>query len=478
MNNISSPFKMIFRIIAATVFISLLIPAGISLADDDTETQEVNIVFLHGMGGTTCTLQNLADQVYRRFDNYSYLYEQDNPGITLELNTLQRCYEGYTDIDSWAKNIAQSIEEHFEGKDNIILVGHSMGGKTALYAVANNILGIADKVSAIVTINSPVKYLGQYYPPGGGPPLNYCSTILLGSDDGVCSSVINYDSSADGLKVSEEKHWLAFISAESSPFSSEFDRSGVDTWPHEMDDGVVPLSAQYADGADVVYYGQSEHSGLGEDDETANTIADNLMRYIFGYPIECSEFSNSGTFEHEADWLLGEDTWVDYVGNIIDSTGIITHKNESYTSWEEWDDVVGNSTMETPRSTSIIKQNSLPLLTSIGPADWTDTEDTGNGQLQITTKAAPRVTVTAEWTVYRRPLLEDGEKRTYYEVSITEGTPLTTIKGAAWTMTDTQDTGLTIISTAQSPFRWFSAEWRVFKAVSKTVKLIDEIISR
>jgi hypothetical protein len=32
-----------------------------------------------------------------------------------------------------------------------------MGGKTALYAVAHNIGNIAERVDAVITINSPVK---------------------------------------------------------------------------------------------------------------------------------------------------------------------------------------------------------------------------------------------------------------------------------------------------------------------------------
>ena len=38
-----------------------------------------------------------------------------------------------------------------------------MGGKAALYAVAHNIGNLADKVAMVVTSNSPIKKLSNYY---------------------------------------------------------------------------------------------------------------------------------------------------------------------------------------------------------------------------------------------------------------------------------------------------------------------------
>jgi pimeloyl-ACP methyl ester carboxylesterase len=445
------------------------------LAEDAVQIKELNFVFLHGMGGNPCSLQNLSDWVTERLSSYVYLYEQTHTGVKIQINMLSRCYPAYLDIDTWAHNLTDSINNNFEGKDNLILIGHSMGGKTALYAVAKNIDGLADKVSTVVTINSPIKNLDRYYAPGGGPVLNYCRTGLLGSDEGVCTSVTSYDSSADGKWVAENRHWLAFISAENAPLSLQFDRTGVDGWPRDMDDGVVPISAQYADGADVIYYGEQAHSALGTSDEVAEYLADQTIRYLFGLPVECCVFSGSGTFRHNSDWLLGKDQWDEIVGEEIAVTGIVRHINESFTQWKQWEDIVGEIIPETQRSSSLVRQLSFPLLTSVKEIRWVTAGEPEDCRLYLRTGAAPRTTVEVNWTIYRASLLPDGVKRAYYEVSITDGTPMVGITQTVWSSRDTRDLRLQIWSEAHSPFRWFNAEWRVFSIESRKKNIIDEI---
>ncbi|GAI54949.1 unnamed protein product, partial [marine sediment metagenome] len=92
----------------------------------------------------------------------------------MALEPLQRCYPNDVDIKTWANNIADSIDRHFHNKKDLILIGHSAGGKAALYAVAHNVGDLADKVVLVVTINSPVKSLDEYYVTGGGSVLDYC----------------------------------------------------------------------------------------------------------------------------------------------------------------------------------------------------------------------------------------------------------------------------------------------------------------
>ncbi|HXY73706.1 MAG TPA: hypothetical protein VEH58_00105, partial [Dehalococcoidales bacterium] len=279
---------------------------------------------------------------------------------------------------------------------------------------------------------------------------------------------------ADGKWVGENKHWLAFVSAEDSPLSSLFDHSGVDAWPREMDDGIVPLSAQYSDGADVIYYGEHGHSDFSNSDTLSAFIAGETCKYLFGLPVNCTTFSSSGTFEHTADWLVGEDYWKEDVGQITAASGILTHKNDSF-KWVEWNDVLGEANLASERSSTILLRDSFPLTTSIKKADWYDTTNKSDGRLSITTGAAPFSTVEVNWTVYRRPLLDINETRAYYEISITEGTPLTSISSISWTNENERDTGLTITSQAQSPFRWFKAEWRVFKFKTVQVNFFENI---
>jgi len=427
------------------------------------------------MGGTTCSLQLLTDWFNKRISDYIYLYKQKNPGENIKVNLMSRCYPAYVDIDTWANNVVDSINKNFKNKDNLIIIGHSMGGKTALYAVANNIGGLADRVRTVVTINSPIKNLGSYYPPGGGPVLSYCSTGLLGSDEGVCKSVTNYDSSDDGKWVAENRHWLAFISAENAPLSPQFDRTGVDAWPREMDDGIVPISAQYADGADVIYYGEQAHSSVGSLDSVAEFVASQTIRYLFGYPVDCCVPYRNSTFNHNADWLLGKDNWDEIFGEVVAVNGIIRHTNESFFKWQQWEDIVGDIVPEAQRSSSIVRQLSLPLLTSIKEVHWVTNNESEDCRLYLRTGAAPRTTVEVNWVIYRSPLLPESTKRAYYEVSITDGTPLVAITRVVWASKDSRDVRLRILSEAHSPFRWFDAEWRVYYLESRQRGIIDEI---
>jgi hypothetical protein len=462
------------------VMVAILLPHNLSnaapaLTEGTTQIKELNFVFLHGMGGNPCTLQHLSDWITKRVSDYIYLYEEKNPGTKVKVNMMSRCYPGYCDIDKWANNIVESINTNFKDKDNLIIIGHSMGGKAALYAVAKNIGGLASKVSTVVTINSPIKNLGGYYAPGGGPVLKYCSTGLLGSDEGVCSSLTSYDSSDDGKWVAKNCHWMAFISAENAPLSTQFDRSGVDAWPRDMDDGIVPISAQYADGADVIYYGEQAHSALGTSDETAEFIANQIIRYLFGYPVDCCVFSRNNTFNQSADWLLGKDHWDQVVGEIVAASGILRHTNESFVQWKQWEDTVGEIIPEAQRSNSIVRQLSFPLLTSIKEARWITSNEPEDCRLYLRVGAAPRTTVEVNWAVYRSPLLPEGMKRAYYEVNITDGTPLVAITQVAWASKDNRDLRLRIRSEADSPFRWFDAEWRVYYYETRQKRIIDEI---
>lgn len=463
------------KLLAAVVLCLSFNFGQVTAAGNASLVKELNLVFLHGMGGTTCSPQLLSDWIAKRLPSYIYVYEQSHPGIKIQVNTLLRCYPAYLDIDSWANNIATSINNNFSNRNNLILIGHSMGGKTALYAVAKNIGGLADKVTAVVTVNSPIKALSNYYAPGGGPVLNYCRTGLLGSDEGVCSSVTNYDSSADGKWVSENRHWLAFISAENAPLSTQFDKSGVDAWPRDMDDGIVPISAQYADGADVVYYGEQPHSALGNSDTASEFMADQIIRYIFGLQIDCCVFSNSGTFKHEADWLLGTDHWDQTFGEEIAVTGVIRHRNDSFTQFKTWEDTVGDIIPGAQRSSSVLQQLSFPLLTSVKEVRWATPGEPEDCRIYLRVGAAPRTTVEVEWTVYKALLLPENEKKAYYEVNITDGTLLVGITQIAWSSRDARDLRLRIWSEAQSPFRWFAAEWKVYHLESRSRNIISEL---
>jgi len=447
-----------------------------SALEDSTRVKELNFVFLHGAGSDACSFQLLDDFIMEQVTGYILDYEQANPDTKVQVSTLKRCYPGYVGIDIWADNIADSINKHFQDKENLILIGHSVGGKAALYAVAQNIGGLADKVALVVTINSPIKSMHEYYVAGGGSVLDYCRVGWFRSDEGVCNSVTYYDSSQDGRWVGGNKHWLAFISGEAEPLSEQFNVAGVDAWPRNMDDSIVPLSVQYSDGADVIYYGEYGHSDFAVLDEVAEFMAEQILRYIFGGRIECSVLASGGTFGHKANWLLGTDYWEDVVGEVLASRGQLRHVNESYTKWQEWEDVVGECPPEGMRSSYQVSRVSLlPFLTSIKESRWLSPDEPEDCRLYIRTRAAPRNSVQVEWSIYQKGLLPSGIRRDHYEVEIITGTPLTGIRRVSWETDDIRDLRLRIYSQAESPFRWFWTNCRIYYKESRQRQIIDEI---
>ena len=63
----------------------------------------------------------------------------------------------------------------------------------------------------------------------------------------------------------------------------------------------------------------------------------------------------------------------------------------------------------------------------------------------------------------------------HYEVEIVSGTPLSSITRVSWETDDVRDVRLRIQSEAESPLRWFKAEWRVYLKETRQRRVIDEI---
>ncbi len=469
--------KRLLLLIMSVLCLSMTCHGLAQAASVNTDNvKELNLVFLHGMSGNSGDLQLLEDSIVAQMPAYITNYEYDHPDVKVQTDMLLRSYPNDVDIDTWANNIADTINKHFPHKKNLVLIGFSMGGKTALYAVSHNIGNLADKVAMVVTINSPIKSLVNYYYVGGDTALDYWGAQLLISSQGVLESLVNYDSSQDGKWVSTNKHWLAFISSESSPLSSQFDVRGIDALPRDMDDTIVPISCQYSDGADVVYYGQYAHNDFSKLDDVANYMADQILRYIFGGNVECSVFARGGSFEHKAGLFPGTDYWQDLVGGVLADSGTLIHKNDSYIKWQDWEDVVGvNSDGSTRSSFQTTQKNSFPVLTGIKQASWASPNDPEDGRIYISTRAAPRSSVQVDWSVYRQGILPSGIKRDHYEVELDTGTQLTSIRQVSWETDDPRDVRLRIWSEAQSPFRWFKAQWRVYSKESRQRKVIDEL---
>lgn len=468
--------KQLTVAIAVSVCVYVSVVAPVQAAPKQTvEVKELNFVFLHGMGGGACSLQLLADSILELAPTYILDYEQRFPGTKVVVNTLNRCYPPDEDISTWADNLAETINKHFD-KQNLILIGHSMGGKAALHALAHNTADLAEHVPLVVTINSPIKRLDKYYVTGGGSVVDYCRARWLFSDVGVCSSVAGYDSSSDGSWVGKNKHWLAFISGEGAPSSQQFDIGGLDAWPRNMDDGIVPISAQYSDGADVVYYGEYGHSDVALIDEVARFIADQILHYLFGWNIECSVFARGGSLEHKADLLPGADRWEEVVGDVIASSGSLQYDNKSYIRWQAWEDTIGECSQQDERSRyQVSLTRSFLYFIRIVESCWLNPDNPKDCRLRLRIVAAPRHSVQVDWSIYQRQLLPVGIRRDHYEVEIVSGTPLSSITRVSWETDDVRDVRLRIQSEAESPLRWFKAEWRVYLKETRQRRVIDEI---
>jgi len=476
-------FGDVVKRLALLIAICLSLQIGIcslaqAMPEDSVQVKELNFVFLHGAGGTCCDMQLLDDCIMEQLPTHILDYEHTNPGTTIRVDSLQRCYPDDVDIGTWASNIAADIAKYFPDKKNLILVGHSMGGKAALYAVAHNIGGLSEKVALVVTINSPIRSLNNYYLAAAASILDYYRAVEgLLSDRGAVNSIVNYDSSKDGKWVGFGKYWLAFISGEAAPMSGQFDVGGIDALPRDMDDTIIPISAQYSDGADVIYYGEYSHSDFTRSDKVASFIAEQILRYIFGGPIEFSVLATGGTFEHKAGWLPVKYAWNDVVGEVLVSSGKVQHTNESHLKWQEWEDVVGESLPEGKRSSyQVNRENFFPFLTSIQESRWFSADNPADCRLYLRTRAAPGKSIQVEWSIHRQLLLPAGVKRDRYEVEIVTGTPLTDIAHVSWVTDDPRDLTLRIWSEAEGPYRWFKVGWRVYFKETRESKIIGKIL--
>jgi pimeloyl-ACP methyl ester carboxylesterase len=448
-------------------------------AQNEPVVKEINFVFLHGAGGNPCGPQLLADSIMAQIPDYISTYQEANHGVEVKVDMLNRCYPNDVDVETWAGNIADTVNKYFAGRDNLIFIGHSMGGKSALYAVAHDVGSLAGKTAMVVTINTPVKNLNRYQLVGGGSFTDFCRAgWLILPDHGVCSSVGGYDSSEDGKWVGQHKHWLAFISGENAPSSPQFDYGGVDPYPKRMDDGALPMSAQYADGADVIYYGEHGHSDFTSMPDLANSMAGQILNYIFGGTVQCSALVRDGGLQHEAGLLLGTDVWQDTIGDLLGNSGYLFHWNPSLRV-QEWEDIIDYipPTYE-KRSRSrfdITAEKSAPFLSSVVEARWLSPDDPTDCRLYIRTRAAAQNYIRVNYNIYVQGLLPVGQKRDHYEIEVTAGTPMAEINSASWQTDNLRDLRVQVSSRAEKPFRWYQATWRVYGKVPVQRDVIGEL---
>ncbi len=437
-------------------------------------------MFLHGAGGNPCGPQFLADSVLEQIPDYINKYQQANPGIEIKFDMLNRCYPSDVDVETWAANIADTINKHFAGRGNLILIGHSMGGKSALYAVAHNVGNLAEKVAMVVTIDSPIKSMNNYQLVGGSSFSDFSRAgWLIRPDHGVCASVGSCDSSEDGKWVGQNRHWLAFIAGENAPLSPQFDYGGFDPYPRDMDDGALPISAMYADGADVIYYGEHGHSDFSVIPELADSLASQILDYIFGSTLEYSVPARTGGWQNKAGLLLGTDYWQDIIGDKLGDSNYLRHVNTSFIRWQQWEDTAEyyppTYENELRSRFDVTTEKSASFLTKIIEARWLSPDAPADCRLYLRTRAAPRNSIEVRWNIYVQGLLPEGKQRDHYEIEIVAGTPMAAINEAAWLTDNPRDLRVAVASHAERPFRWYDARWRVYSQEARQRHVIDEI---
>jgi hypothetical protein len=210
--------------------------------------------------------------------------------------------------------------------------------------------------------------------------------------------------------------------------------------------------------------------------DVAGFIADQILHYIFGGDIACSVLTRSGSFEHEADWLLGKDSWQDFVGEVLADSGSLEYKNDSIFKWQEWEEVLGECPPEGERSSYQIRlETALPFLTGVRELRWFNPDNPEDCRIFLRTRVAPGSQAKIDWSIRWQGLLPEGIERDRYEVEIVTGTPLTDISDVSWATDNPRDLRMVISSEAESPFRWFKARWRAYSKENRYRKVIDEI---
>jgi hypothetical protein len=176
---------------------------------------------------------------------------------------------------------------------------------------------------------------------------------------------------------------------------------------------------------------------------------------------------------------MGTDYWSDIVGGVPMESGTITHRNGSLFTWQSWEDVIGEGDYADKRAYTHISLTTLPLVSRISRAEWYDPVNTGDFRLSVKTGTAPLATVNVEWTIFGKGYFELGRDRTFYDIEITAGTPLASIRQVSWLSADDPlDPVMWVYSEAQSPFRWFRAEWKIYQKETRYITLIDDISPR
>lgn len=322
---IKKNINKVYQIFICIIILSLVSPSVISIKYSNKSYKiqpTIWIAFFHGLGGNLTSNIPLINEINQQFNNSGIVLKFLNPQLPNDVN-----------LNSWSQNIAISlkdwIEQNLQYNPRIVIVGHSMGGKAALYAAAHDDQGIFNYVESIITINSPIKNLGRYklftYMWNGLVVSLIAKKYLHSFKTASIIDIRDKDSSIDAKKwvIDEKKDWMAFISGENYPSDPSYDLKTmlgeVDPFPREMDDGIVPIDAQYTENAIIEYYGSYDHQSMINNQIVVKNLASIIVKYCFGEFINVSKFYEKGENTHIT--ILPKE-WTDIVGDRINFNSI------------------------------------------------------------------------------------------------------------------------------------------------------------
>jgi hypothetical protein len=297
-----------------------------STGTPETGTVTVRFAFVHGVLGEAGSQQSAQDQA---LDMESYLldhadervaaYQREHPGIHVEVaSTRLNLYTdvqgallvpgldettdgaGITTANRWREQLARKLDLAYPGEDNLVLIGHSTGARTAMEVTAGVIdeaepgthdWGVEDRIAAVVSLHGMIDRLGNPEYDFLGP-IEFITGCKLAQAPGWCE----YASEISGVSASDwvaaNKRALALIGwGDCSPslWTGQNDKSlplRAQGSPGLAGMSMTPIQGGAVAPAHGVLYGNFCHSdptsGSSPDHEAAVAAAmDHVLDWVF-----------------------------------------------------------------------------------------------------------------------------------------------------------------------------------------------------
>ncbi len=247
-------------------------------------------MFVHGWLGGPERLNKLARNLRR---------ETLSLGLTIEKDISLKSYRKREDVQTWARDLSSRTPFAW---NRLVFVGFSMGGKAVLRALADEEIGegLKRRTELVFTINTPYDELATskygfdaYHLCKAASWMSSIVEVFKGKgmdniysgdvgDQGACSSLSSYSSSADAAEIVESGIPVVALVSALEKDSSSCNFGIFDPYPEYADDGMVPLRAQYSSSVtEKVNYGSYCH--LDVTDVSASILAKLMAKKVLKY---------------------------------------------------------------------------------------------------------------------------------------------------------------------------------------------------